>query len=246
VDLPELSFRLRAVPAAVFVDLLRQADEPLDAKTLKQRLAASGVAKDEVDQAWRRAQPGVKRHAHVVDIGRGRYQWSATPIPVAVPVVSPAEALERLVAGRVPSGLKADLADLVRRALAERDQLEHRLRVSHQGAREARGAQERQLRIDAARAVADVAMEVEELAAAGADPEVTVERIRALAKAFDLDPIGRAGDQVAFDPRAHTPIGGYPADGSAVVVIRPGYSWRAGDQDVLVAKAQVAAGTAAR
>ena len=247
MHLAELAFRLRTVPSAAFVDLLREAGEPMDAKALKLRLESLGVEKDMVDAAWRKAQPGVKRHGNVeFDATHGKYRWSSASIPPPTLVLTPTQALESLVTGRVPAVIKPDLVELVRRALDERDALEARLRAGYQGTREARAALERQIRIDAARAVAEVAMEVEELAAAGADATVTVERIRGLAKAFELEPIGRAGEEVAFRPATHSAIGGYPPNGSMVVVIRPGYSWRTGDDDVLVAKAQVAAVSAGR
>jgi hypothetical protein len=237
-DHPELVFRLRAVPAAVFVDLLRQAGEALDARALKARLEGCGVARDVVDAAWRRAQPGVKRHANIAVDPNGRYAWSDTPVPREPIRSTPTEALERILRGRLPAGVKADLAELVLRALRERDVLEQQARATYEGAREARAALERQLRIDAVRLVAELAAEVEELAG-HADTGVLVERVRALAKAFDLDPIGRAGDQAAFDPLQHEPIGGTPLDGTSVLVIRPGYSWRAGPHAVLLGKAQV-------
>jgi hypothetical protein len=162
VDHPELSFRLRAVPAAVFVDLLRQAGEPLTARALKERLAATGVDHDSVDAAWRRAQPGVRRHANI-QAGAGRYAWSDVPVPVDVPRLTPAEALERILRPRLPAAVKHALAEQVRRALDERDTVE------------------RQLRAEAARALAEVA------AYAGGPAEVLVERVRELVKTFDPD-----------------------------------------------------------
>ncbi len=243
----DVTFRLRAVPAAVFVDLLREAAAPLDARALKHRLEAQGVERSVVVAAWKRAQPGVRRHANIVfDAGRGVYRWSDNR--AAVPALTAEDALDRLLPARL-SARKAELAEIVRAALKERDGLEARVRGAYQGAREARAAQERQITIDAVRALAEVAMEVEELAAAGADNGVTVgvtvgvivERVRALAAESGLVPIGRAGEQTVFDPRAHTPIGGLPAAGSRVSIIRPGYTWRAGDRDVLIGKAHVAA-----
>lgn len=235
---PELVFRLRAVPAAVFVDLLRHAGEALDARALKTRLAGLGVARDVVDVAWRRAQPGVKRHANVAVDASGRYAWSDRPVPREPIRATPTEAWERILRGRLPAGIKADLAELVLRALRERDVLEQQARATYESAREARTALERQMRIDAVRSVADIAAEVEELAGR-ADPGVLVERVRALAKAFDLDPIGHVGDLTAFDPLQHEPIGGQPLDGTPVMIIRPGYSWRTGPHAVLLGKAQV-------
>ncbi len=243
MDHPEVSFRLRAVPAAVFVDLLRAAGEPMDARALKRRLAESGVATEAVEAAWRRAQPGVRRHANVAfDRARGCYWWSATPMPGPVPGPTPAQALERLLRGRVPAALKAELAEQLRGALRDRDDLEAQARRSYQSSRLSRAHHERQIQTDAVRALAELAMEVEELAAAGADPDVLVERIRALVKAFELEPIGRAGERIAYDSARHAPIGAPPPAGSAVIVVRPGYGWRRGEEDVLLEKAQVALG----
>ena len=128
----------------------------------------------------------------------------------------------------------------MRAALKERDDLEARLRAEYAGTRTMRAVQERQVRIDAVRALATVVSEVEELAAAGAGAGVTAERVRALAQAFGLAPIGRAGELTAFEPTWHEPIGARPPDDSEVCVIRPGYSWPTGEEDVLLCKAQVA------
>jgi hypothetical protein len=198
------------------------------------------VDRDTVDAAWRRAQPGVKRHANVRVEPGGTYSWSDTPVTPEPPRLTPVEALDRILRGRLPSGFKADLGDLVRAALRERDTLEQQARATYEGAREARAALERQIRIDAARALAEMAMEVEELAGSGAAADVFVDRVRAQAKLFNLMPVGRAGDELPYDPIRHTPIGGHPTDGSMVVVIRPGYTWRVGERDLLLEKAQVA------
>jgi hypothetical protein len=238
VDHPELVFRLRAVPAAAFVDLLREARAPLSARALKIALHERGVPREVADAAWRRAQPGVRRHANVAVDKAGRYAWSDAPVPPEPLRFTPSEALERILRGRLAAPVKVDLADLVRRALHERDVLEQQARVAHDGAVQARAALERQIRIDGARAMADLAAEVEELAEA-ASPDTLVERVRGLAKAYELEPIGRVGEEISYDAAWHTPIGDDLPDGTVVMVIRPGYSWRLGDRAVLVAKAQV-------
>jgi hypothetical protein len=233
----DVAFRLRAFPVAVFADLLRESGGALNARALKQLLANRGVDRAAVDAAWKRAQPGLRRHGHVEVGPPGVYRWRAGP---PVEALTPDAALDRLAAQRLTATGRAELVDVVRAALLERDALEERARGAYRDAVQLRTAHERQLRIDAARALAEVAMEVEELAAAGADARVAVERIRALVAGFGLVPIGRAGERTLFDVAAHTPIGvGVPA-GSDVLIIRPGYTWQAGDQDVLLARAQVA------
>jgi hypothetical protein len=76
VDRSDLTFRLNAYPAAVFVDILREVAEPLDARALKAQLEAKGFERSVVDTFWKRAQPGVKRHGNVAfDASHGRYTW---------------------------------------------------------------------------------------------------------------------------------------------------------------------------
>jgi hypothetical protein len=221
--------RLRAFPAAVFVYLLREAGQALDARALKQRLIDRGADPVAVDQAWKRAQPNLRRYRE----SPRHYRWREL-------TMTPDEALDRLVGHRPTPVERSALADIVRAALAERAALEARAQVAYRDAAQVRGAYERQLRVDAARTLAEVAMEVEELAAAGAGADVTVERIRALVAGFGLAPIGRSGEQTLFDAARHTPIGVPVPAGSEVLIIRPGYSWQAGDQDVLLARAQIA------
>ena len=243
--------RLRTAPTAVFADLIRDADGvPQDARSLKARVP--DAERETIDRAWRRAQPELRRHPRIA-YEQGRYRWRTD---VAAP--SPIEALDRLAADRLSGLVRAELVAVVRTAFAEltreraelaqeraglaqeRDVLAERVRANYREAAGVRAAQDRQARIDAARALAEVAMEVEELAAAGVAGTVTVERVRAMVSGFGLAPIGRAGEVAGFDATRHTPIGEPVPAGSAVRVIRPGYSWHTGDQDVLLARAQIA------
>ena len=162
------------------------------------------------DAAWRRAQPAVRGHADVsYDPARGTYRYGGGRS--AAPALTGDEALDRLLPPRLTTR-RAALAAVVRAALKERDDLEARLRAEYVGSRAMRAVQERQVRIDAVRALATVVSEVEELAAAGAGAGVTAERVRALAQAFGLAPIGRAGELTAFEPAWHAPIGVRPPD----------------------------------
>jgi hypothetical protein len=252
-----LDLASRAGAAAAFVAVLRDAGGPLDARGLKLRMLARGVDETTADAGWRRAQPALRLRADVsYDPARGVYRYrGAVTAELAAAGLAGAgasrfeaqaaaaltgeEALERLLPPRL-SARRAALASTVRAALKERDDLEARLRAEYVGSRALRLAQERQAQITAVRALAEVVSEVEELAAAGAGAGITAERVRALAQAFGLAPIGRAGELTAFEPARHTPIGRRPPDGSRVSVIRPGYTWPSGDEDVLICRAQVA------
>ncbi len=236
MERPDLVSRAGAV--GVFVDLLREAGAPLNSRGLKLRLLSRGVDEASADAAWRRAQPAVRGHADVsYDPARGTYRYGGGRM--AAPALTGEEALDRLLPPRLTTR-RAALAAVVRAALKERDDLEARLRAEYVDSRAMRAVQERQVQIDAVRALAEVASEVEELAAAGAGAGVTAERVRALAQAFGLAPIGRAGELTTFEPAWHTPIGVRPPDRSQVCVIRPGYTWPTAAEDVLLCKAQVA------
>ena len=76
MDRSDLVFQLNAYPAAVFVDILHEVAEPLDARALKAHLEAKGFERLVVDAFWKRAQPGVKRHGNVAfEATRGLYRW---------------------------------------------------------------------------------------------------------------------------------------------------------------------------
>jgi hypothetical protein len=225
-------------PADVLVQLLREADAPLDAARAQQRLIARGMTAQEARALWRRAQRALRRRPDVTyDPARGTYRFGGQA--GGVPPLTGEEALEYLLPRRM-SGRQAELAGLVRAALKERDDLEARVRAGYVAGRELRAAQERQIRIESVRALTDVVAEVEELAAAGVAADITLERVRALARASGLEAIGRAGEMTAFAPAWHAPIGNRPSADSRVTVIRPGYSWRAGAEVVLIHKAHVA------
>jgi hypothetical protein len=119
------------------------------------------------------------------------------------------------------------------------EELERQLYAADTRSPEVRQAQERQLRIDAVRALAELAMEVEELTANEAEPAVLVAKVRARATREGLEPIGRAGEETTFDRARHKPIGSGLRDGAVVYVVRPGYTWHAPDEDVLIGKAIV-------
>jgi hypothetical protein len=136
---------------------------------------------------------------------------------------------------RVAEPVDVELAQL----RAEKARLEAMLRDTHHQQVSFRAAQDRQLKIDSIRTLAEMAIEVEELAANGAEPEVIIERVRALAEINELEPIGQVGETTTYDPTQHRPLAGQPDTGSAVAVVRPGYTWHAEDDDVLLEKAIV-------
>jgi hypothetical protein len=91
----------------------------------------------------------------------------------------------------------------------------------------------------AARALAEMAIEIEELVGKQASAKAITHRVRARMKRMRLEPIDQAGDDVAFDRQRHQPIGSDIRDGTSVRVVRPGYVWKTPEKDVLIERAVV-------
>ncbi len=107
--------------------------------------------------------------------------------------------------------------------------------VSANAATEGDGRREKEL----VRALAQMAIEVEELAVNQASTRAVVHTVRALAKAAALRPIERAGETVRFDRARHASVGAAIEDGAPALVLRPGYVWQRPDGELLIARAVV-------
>jgi len=150
------------------------------------------------------------------------------------------EELERARADARLAAERAEQAEARHRELSGQfERLEGRLRETHRQSVSVRAAQERQVKIDAVRSLAGLAAEIEELVSGKAGPDVVVERVRALASDQALEPIGEVGAEAAFDREVHEPLVGAPQDGQTVTVLRPGYRWRSGDEDLVLFRALV-------
>ena len=204
---------------AAVVRVLQEADAALTAAEVKQALRAGGVAKASADAAWPRVQKKIKSHDHVI-AESNRYRWTAKGRDV-----SPVEALELLVRGRPAARRKAELAAIVRAALASPAPPDLET-----------AARQRQGEIDAVRTLAELAIEVEELTANEASSSAMVHRVRARVNRSGLEPIDRAGEETTFDRKRHKAIGRPIRDGAPVVVVRPGYVWKSSDDEVLIAR----------
>ena len=205
-------------PAAVFLDVIRNAGEPITAKRTMANLVERGLPEASVKKQWTAFQRDVvKFHPHVVRPTPQKYAWQETPV---APDGALTRLLDLLTTTKVPGRLKLrdELAQLVRDglddALAE-DEDDDEVRFQ--------AAQERQVEIDVLSAFAELAGEVEELAYNSGDPDVIVERVQTRVKSRSLEQIGRSGDDAPFDPVVHNPIGSRPADGATVRIVRPGY-----------------------
>lgn len=96
-------------------------------------------------------------------------------------------------------------------------------------------AAKRETAAGAARQLAEMAIEVEELLAKGASEKGILHTLRARMKRLQLEPDLKAGEKVKFDPKRHDIVGGAAGEeGKEAVVIRPGYTWKGPDGDVLI------------
>jgi hypothetical protein len=141
------------------------------------------------------------------------------------------EAAERALAAAAKAGEQA--------AVAAPSPVDDTAHAQYERAERRRAARERQARIDAMAAVAELAAEVEELTAKRAPSDVLLEHTRALTGGSGLEAIGRAGEATPYNESHHDPVGDFPNDGDPVIVIRPGYLWHAPGEAVLISKALV-------
>jgi hypothetical protein len=111
--------------------------------------------------------------------------------------------------------------------------------AEYERAERRRQARERNARIEAMTKVADLAAEVEELVAKRATKEVLLESTRALVSVSGLQQIGTGGERTDYDESLHEPVGDTPGAGGPVIVVRPGYRWKAPGEVVLISRAQV-------
>lgn len=209
-----------ADPLAAVLDVLREAREPRTVTEIKKALEHAGAAREAVDSAWPGVQRRLRHHPYVrVDGPRTqlRYRFEPPALP------SPAQALDMLLTGGLPAQLRVAYQDLVRDAL----------RRSALDPEEA--GRRRQAKIDGLRALAELAIEVEELVANEASGKALVQRVRGRVKRSGLEPVDRAGTETTYDRARHKPIGGAIPEGAAVVVVRPGYLWKSDNGDVTLA-----------
>lgn len=225
------------------MQLLEEEATALNAAQIKKALIGRGVSESVVDKGWKRAQAKFRARADVIVDGKS-YRWTGSPLPVAKPkaparqqkasAISATEALDLLDAGGLREDKRRSLVAIVREALGAGGQPV--VRADPHAA-----AKQRQSAIDAARALAELAIEVEELTANEAEPKVLVHRVRSRVLRNALEPIERAGEETMFDRTRHRPIGRSIDDGASVLVVRPGYVWKGLGEDLLIEKAVVEA-----
>lgn len=138
--------------------------------------------------------------------------------------------------------LSQELAEARQRAAASSERalrLERELAEAADTTTTLRISQERQIRIDAVRALADVASFVEG-ALVRQPPERVIARVRSLVARQGLERLDEAGAEEPYDPVRHDAVGGTPETGEIVVVRRAGYTWAGPDgEDIVLVRALV-------
>jgi hypothetical protein len=207
---------------AAVLHVLQDSTRPMTKAEIIDALVAAGVEQAVARDGWDRVQRRISQHDQVVLDKQGRhsrYRWDAqTP---SAP--SPDEAFERIVTGKLAPFNREELVEVVRSALAVPS-------TDRPGGAD----QSQQLDMEAARALAEMAIEVEELAAKQASARAMIHRVRARMRRMRLEPIDHAGDEVPFDRQRHQTIGPDIRDGTPVIVVRPGYMWRTPEKDLLI------------
>jgi hypothetical protein len=213
------------------LDILHRAGAPLGAGAVKAELRADGVSEAEVERIWDRFRGHAADHARVgIEVHGHAYQYRLLPAP------TPEQALARLAQTGVSSADRAELVGIVQAALARTPSI---ATTPQPGEVNGAGETERMRRIGAVRALAELAIEVEELTVHRASPQALIHRVRSRVGRAGLEPVESAGERTSFDRSRHEPIAGSIMDGAAVVVVRPGYLWRTDDEEILLVAAVV-------
>lgn len=127
-------------------------------------------------------------------------------------------------------------------ALQEMEDRNDRLQVavsdSHQATNELHSARERQIKIDAVRAMAQLGALVVGSAGRLTDEQL-VARVESSLARQSLIPIGSRGSQVLFDPSVHDSSDPGLNPGEQVTVTRSGYTWETDQEAIVLVKAVV-------
>jgi hypothetical protein len=125
------------------------------------------------------------------------------------------------------------------RLSAENRRLDDLVRSAKETASRDRSAHDRQIRLDLLRAMALVLAQVDKSGPAR-DDEALQRSLEYQARKLALASTGRFGEVVRFDPAFHDPVGTEIKPETEVTVVRAGYTWSDGSEDLVLVKAQVA------
>jgi hypothetical protein len=186
-------------------------------------LAAPSVARA-LERSWREedvTRPWLAEVSNEAEIGALREEVSRLQ-----------EALE---ASRLSLKAAQDNAESARKRML---QVERRLQQAAESKNSLRESQSRQIRVDAYRALADLAAYVDG-ALERQSPERIRDRLAVKVEREGLSRIGETGATEAYDPRIHDLVGPGRPPGSSVTVSAVGYLLKAEDEDIVLIRAIV-------
>ncbi len=187
-------------------------------------LEASAVARA-LERSWREedvTRPWLAEVSNEAEIGALREQVSRLQ--------------ETLEASRLSLRAAQDNAESARERML---QVERRLQQAAESKNSLRESQSRQIRVDAYRAMADLAAYVDG-ALERQSPERIRDRLAVKLEREGLSRIGETGATAAYDPRIHDLVGPGRSPGSPVTVSAVGYLLRAeGEGDIVLTRAIV-------
>lgn len=212
-------------PGQAFLEVIRLADKPIDARGIKDRLKLAGAKVAEVDDKWKRMQRFVNEHPHIRKPVSRLYEWSIEPL-------ASGEILQRMRAHTlksVPGWLTSAFVRTISDSLA----------AAETSGPRAQSTWSDQRNLEKAQVLATVAAGVEALVWKGKTAAEILEWIQDHTVERRLEPVAKVGEHVAFDPDMHDSVGGYPRRGSNVEVVSSGYRWLGGQRPTVVVRAVV-------
>lgn len=210
-----------------FLEVIRSAPGPIDARRIMASLTDAGARLATVRDKWGKSQKFINLHPYVAKPKSTQYEWRLEPIPSS-------EALRRLssnVLKSVPSWLTNAYVTLISDSLAFAE--------TSGSVAQSTWSDERELQ--KAQLLADMAAEAEIRVEQGASAADLVKWLQTEAMARHLQPTARLGERVPFAPEEHDAEGATPRRGATVEVLRSGFKWKHGTREDTVVRAVVRA-----
>jgi hypothetical protein len=219
--------QFKADPGTAFVEIIRSAAGPIDARRIMDHLKAAGAPLAGVREKWYRVQKFLNVHPHIRKPTPNRYEWSEEPIPSSKAL----RLLSTYVLKSTPGWLTSAYVQTITDSLAYAE--------TTGASAQSTWSEERDLQ--KAQVLAETTAEVESLVDHGASAADVVRWLQEQAVARKLHQIVHLGDQVPFDPETHDVEGVAPRRGAQVRVVRSGYRWTLGGREDVVVRALVRA-----
>jgi hypothetical protein len=227
VDAKLLLKQFNAEAGLAFVQVIQDANGPIDARAIMAALRSVGAKPDTVRDKWSRAQKYINLHPNITKPTKLKYEWSMESAPSGVVL----ERLSSSVPKTVPSWLKDAYVNVIADSLANAETAGPNAQSTWSDERELQKAQ----------VLGRAAAEAESLVVRGGSAYDIVSWLEEEATNLKLQRTVRVGDHIPFSPEEHDAEGALPKRGETVQVLRAGYRWISGSRNDLVVRAIVQA-----